>query len=129
MPQSNPDFIRKLLSLHGSEGFDAVIRYADPEIEIVTTGINAGTRHGIAEGLELNALWEDAWEEVVYEPGEIEEIDERIVVAEVAMSMRGEGSGVDVTGTQWWLFEIRDGLICRWHLYLDRDSAVEAAGA
>ena len=127
MQRSNADFIREVMSLYEREGFAALTRYADPEIEIVSGGFNAGEWRGIEEGIAFNADWEEAWAEADYELAEIEELDDETLIARVEMTMRGEGSGADVSATQWWLFGVRAGKVTRWHLYLDRESALRVA--
>ncbi len=130
MARSNPELIRDAVALYRREGFAALTRFADPEVEVrMGAGINEGEYHGVDETLRFNDDWEDAWARMDYDPAEIEEIDERNVIVRVEMTMRGEGSGVEVTGTQWWLFEVRDERFVRWHLYLDRKSAVAAVEA
>ena len=127
--QRNVELVREVMSVYEREGFEAVIRYADPEIEIHRgAGINEGGRRGIEEGLAFTADWEEAWQDASYEIAEIEEIGDETVLARIETDLRGAGSGVDVSFTQWWVFGIRDGRFMRWELYYDRASAVEAAG-
>jgi cysteine synthase len=128
MAPSNADLVRDALAVYRREGFAALAEFADPQIQIrMGYGINAGEYHGIEQALRFNADWDDAWAETVYEVAEVDEIDAEHVVARIEMLMRGGGSGAEVTGTQWWLFELRDGLFVRWHLYDDRESALAAA--
>jgi ketosteroid isomerase-like protein len=126
---SNADRVREALALHREQGFAALIALADPEIEIrMGAGINAGEFRGTDEAERFNADWEDAWAEARYEVVEITEVDEANLIARIEMMMRWEGSGAEVTGTHWWLFELREGRFVRWHLYTDRESAMAAAG-
>jgi len=119
---------REALALYRREGFAALAEFADPQIEIrMGYGINAGEYHGIEQALRFNADWEDAWAVMAYEVAEVDEIDAENVVARIEMTMRGEGSGVEVSETQWWLFELHGGRFTRWHLYTDRESAFGAA--
>src|SRR3712207_2054617 len=116
------------MAVYDRDGWDGVVRYADADIEIrMGSGINAGTRRGIEEGLAFTADWEEAWENASYEIVEAEEIDAETVVARVATVVRGAGSGVEVPFTQWWVYGIREGSFYRWELYYDRDSAYAAA--
>ena len=127
MAESNLELVRDALALYEREGFGALVALADPEIEIrMGAGLNAGEHHGVEGAIEFNADWEEAWAEARYEVVELEEIDDQTLIAEMSMSLRGEGSGVDVSGTQWWLFGVRDGRFTRWHLYDDRASALAA---
>jgi hypothetical protein len=90
-------------------------------------GVNAGEYRGIDDVIRFNSDWEDAWADTAYDLAEIEELDDHNVVARIEMRLRGEGSGVEVTATAWWLFEVRDERFLRWHLYSDRESALAAA--
>jgi ketosteroid isomerase-like protein len=127
MTTSNIELVREVMALYDREGFEAVLQYADPEIEIqMGAGINQGARRGIEEGLAFTADWEEAWQDATYEIAEIEEIGDDTVLAKIETNLRGAGSGLDVSFTQWWIFGIRDGRFVRWQLYYDRDSALEA---
>jgi hypothetical protein len=128
MARSNTEFVRDALELHRREGFDALVRLADPEVEVrMGPGVNAGEYRGIDDVIRFNSDWEDAWADTAYDLAEIEELDDHNVVARIEMRLRGEGSGVEVTATAWWLFEVRDERFLRWHLYSDRESALAAA--
>ena len=127
MERSNVELVREVMALYESEGFEAVIRYADPEIEIhMGAGINQGARRGIEEGLAFTADWEEAWQDASYEIAEIEELGDGTVIARIETDLRGAGSGLDVSFTQWWVFGIRDNRFVRWDLYYDRESALAA---
>jgi ketosteroid isomerase-like protein len=126
--QSNIELVREVLDVYEREGLEAVFRYADPEVEIhMADGLNQGDRRGIDEGVAFTTEWDDTWEEATYELSEIEAVGEETVLATVETSVRGAGSGIAVTFTQWWVFGIRGGRFVRWHLYYDRKSADEAA--
>ena len=125
--QSNIELVREVLSVYEREGLEAVARYADPEIEIrMGAGINQGDRRGIEEGIAFTADWEEAWQHATYKIAEIEEVDDETVLARIESDLRGAGSGVEVSLTQWWIFGIRGGRLVRWHLYYDHESALEA---
>jgi ketosteroid isomerase-like protein len=126
--RTNQEIVREALALYEREGFEALTALADPEIEIrMGAGINAGDHHGVDQALEFNADWEEAWSDARYELIDLEDVDDETLIAEVAMTVRGEGSGAEISGSQWWLFGVRDGRFTRWHLYFDRASALEAA--
>ena len=130
MQRSNVELVREVMAVYERDGWEGVVRYAEPDIEIrMGAGINEGTRKGIEEGLAFTADWEEAWGEASYELAEVEEIDPETLCARVESAVRGAGSGVEVTFTQWWVYGIRDGKFYRWELYYDRESASEAARA
>ena len=127
--ESNADRVRDVFAIYERGDFDALLALADPEIEIrnQTSVIEAGEFRGVEDGLRMIASWEEAWADAGYELVEIEEIDDETLIVEIEMKVRGEGSGAAVSANQWWLFGIRGGRFTRWHLYLDRASALEAA--
>ena len=71
--------------------------------------------------------WLDAWESYREQVNEIIDGGE-LVVGAVTVNVRGSGSGVQIAQTMFHVFEIRDAKIARMREYLDRDSALEAAG-
>jgi ketosteroid isomerase-like protein len=127
--QSNVELLHEVLDLYEREGFAALAPYAHPDVEIrnETSVLEAGDYRGIDAGTEMNARWEEVWADSSYEYSRIEEVDDETLIVEVVLRMRGGGSGAAVTATQWWLFGIRDGRFTRWHLYMDRPSAMRAA--
>jgi ketosteroid isomerase-like protein len=127
--KSNSEVVREALDLYHREGFEALTPFADPQIEVYAAPglLNAGEFKGMDEAVAFNAEWEEAWADATYVPDELIEVDGENVVAVIKSKVRGRGSGVEVDATQYWLFGIRDGLIVRWHLYTDRESAVAAA--
>jgi hypothetical protein len=129
MASSNADFVRHVLEVYNREGFGALTPFVSPAIKIhAATGLlNAGDFTGIDEAQRFNAEWEEAWGQVSYAPRELVELDDRHVLAVVAGTLRGERSGIEISSEQYWLFAIEDGRCTRWHLCLDRESAIAAA--
>lgn len=130
MSKSNADLVREALELYNREGFEALLPFAAPDIEIHATPglLNAGDYTGREDAVRFNSEWEEAWGEIGYEPLELVELDARHVLAVVRGTLRGGRSGVPVNSVQYFLFGIEGGRFTRWHLYLDRDSAIAAAG-
>jgi ketosteroid isomerase-like protein len=127
--RSNADLVREVLEVYNRDGFGALTPYTSPEIEIHAAPglLNAGEFTGIDAATQFNADWEEAWGEVRYEPVELVELDDKHVLAVVAGTLRGERSGVQISSEQYWLFAVEDGRFARWHLCLDRESAIAAA--
>jgi ketosteroid isomerase-like protein len=88
--------------------------------------LNAGTWTGHDGYIEMVTAWGEAWEQIEIEPVGFEEPDPDHVVAELIQRAVGAGSGVPVEMTLFWLFQFRDGLVVRFHLYPDRDAALAA---
>jgi hypothetical protein len=89
--------------------------------------INEGTFHGYEGFREWLGQWEEAWEEINYEPGEIIEVDEYLVVVPVRTVGVGAGSGMRVDSVFGWLYEWQGDLTTRFHVYPSLDDAREAA--
>ncbi len=77
--------------------------------------------------IEWTERWLEAWSSY---SDQVEEIIDggEIVVAAVSTSGRGRASGVEIHQRFFHVFEMREGRILRLREYLDRDSALEAAG-
>jgi ketosteroid isomerase-like protein len=71
--------------------------------------------------------WLEAWSSFHIDVEEITDGGE-LIVAAINTSGRGRTSDVEIRQRFFHVFEIRDGRILRQLEYLDRDSAVEAAG-
>jgi ketosteroid isomerase-like protein len=101
--------------------------HPDGEIYGAPGLINEGTYRGYDGFREWIRQWEEAWDEVNYEPGEIVEVNEHLVVVKVHTVGVGAVSGLEIDAIFGWLYEWRDGLTTRFHVYPDVDSALEAA--
>jgi ketosteroid isomerase-like protein len=100
-----------------------------PEIEIYSEPgmINAGTYSGFDGYRRWASQWEEAWDEIRYEPLEIIDISDTLLVARVRVVGRGAGSGIEIDREFGYLYELRDGRGTRFHVYVNADRAVEAA--
>ena len=77
--------------------------------------------------IEWTERWLEAWSSY---SDRVEEIIDggEIVVAAVSTKARGRTSGLEIRQRFFHVFEIREGRIFRMLEYLDRESALEAAG-
>ena len=89
--------------------------------------INEGTFYGYDGLREWLRQWEDAWDEINYEPGEVIEVDENLIVVPVRTVGVGAVSGMRIDGVFGWLYEWDGDLATRFHVYPDLDSALEEA--
>jgi ketosteroid isomerase-like protein len=130
-PNPNIPLIAELLVAY-REGDDEKFRelmhpdgevYGDPSI------INSGTYRGFEGFQRWVREWEEAWEGISYELGEIVGVSESILVAPVHVVGRGAGSGVQIDTVFGWLYEWRDGRLSRFHVYATVEDALEAAAA
>jgi len=113
-----------------ARGDEAALRgIFDPEIEVYadTEMLNAGTFRGWEGWRRWTSEWEEAWEEITYEPLETIDVDDSLMVVRVRVKGTGRGSGVEVTNENAYLFETRGGKCTRFHLYATREKALAAA--
>jgi uncharacterized protein len=125
----NIELVRRGFDAYERRDLDAVFALLDPEVEIFTDAalVNAGTYRGYEGFLTWVARWNEAWEEFRMRILEIEAVGPDHVVAVVEQYGVGAGSGIEVTGSVAYMWEVHDGLGTRIHLYTEREQAVEAA--
>jgi ketosteroid isomerase-like protein len=129
--KSNAELVVEALTAY-QQGQDETVRgFMHPEVEIYSEPgmINAGTFRGFDGFKRWSRQWEEAWDEIRYEPVEFIEVNEWLLVAAVRVTGRGAGSGLEVDRTFGYLYEIRAGRATRLHLYESADKALEAARA
>jgi ketosteroid isomerase-like protein len=106
-------------------GFDPEIEYR-PSIELMPPDLEAVSR-GHDGFRRLWGYWMDAFADLRWDPEEILDFGDRILVA-AQQSGRGTGSGVAVGVSVFQLFTVRGGLVIRQEDFLERSQALHAAG-
>jgi ketosteroid isomerase-like protein len=71
--------------------------------------------------------WRDAFEDIRWDPEEIEDFGDKILVTAQQLG-HGSGSGVGLSKPVFQLFTLRAGLVVRQEDFMDRSAALEAAG-
>jgi ketosteroid isomerase-like protein len=130
MSQENVEIVRRGFEAFARGGPEAMVDLWDPEIELwLPSGMiqAGGTYRGQAAVLGWMKEWAGAWEEIDYNPQEVIEAGDTVVVG-VLYDGRGKSSGVRVEGTFWYVFKLRDGKVLRWELYPEKTPALEAVG-
>jgi ketosteroid isomerase-like protein len=89
--------------------------------------INSGTYYGFDGFQQWIGHWEEAWEEISYEVGEIVEVGDSVLVVPAHIVGRGAGSGLEVDSTFGWVYEWKDGLLVRYQVHPSLEEALEAA--
>lgn len=106
---------------------EAILAMLDRDVEVFShadTG-NEGRYRGHDGYLLWLESWLEAWDEFRIEVREVEPVDDETVLAITDQAGRGQGSGVVVTrGGITFAFTIREGLVTRIGLYLDRETAL-----
>jgi ketosteroid isomerase-like protein len=131
MSEANVELVRAQYAsfdqiTEGGEVHSWVFGYFDPNCEYrPVEEVDAIRGHEAL--IEWTERWLAAWSTY---SDQVEEIIDggEIVVAAVSISGRGRTSGVEIRQRFFHVFEMREGRIFRLREYLDRDSALEAAG-
>ena len=109
----------------------ALVRRYDPNVEIVTSGLDMpgfGVLHGL-EGLrDLWRRWIEEWEHYSFTNSKYVDIGETVLY-DVEIRAIGKSSGVDVIWQHSQALTFRDGKIIRWSLFKDRTCACRALEA
>jgi ketosteroid isomerase-like protein len=129
MPQSNVEITASAFAAYASGDEEGLRELMDPEIEIYAEPgmINAGRYTGWPGWQQWTSEWDDAWEEISYEPLEFIEVGDSCVVAPTRVVGRGAESGLEIDRVFGYLYEIRDGKGVRFHTYGSKERALEAA--
>ena len=127
--ERNLELVARAFETYAREGPEATIRILDPEVEVYSPPqlANSGSFHGIDGYREWIGGWFDAWDDFEIQPREVEAVGEDCVIAVCRQRGVGKASGIEVEQTMVYMWEIRDGRITRFHLYLNREDAVAAA--
>ena len=104
-------------------------RFAVPDLEIEPPPLYPDMKvyRGIAEIRGFYAMLTEVWEEWTFEPGEMEEAGDRLLV-HVRLNARGRGSGLELVNDAFHVWTFRDGKIARIKTVLDESEARRTAG-
>jgi ketosteroid isomerase-like protein len=126
----NVEIVRGMLEAVSRFDADEMIAFIQPDYEFVP--IMAALEGRVYRGHKGVYQWFDEmkthWEYFECCPLEFHDLGDR-VLAFGHWRARGRASGVEVDGQPAsWLGWFRDGLLCRWRTFTDREEAIEAAG-
>jgi uncharacterized protein len=129
MSQENVEIVRSIYEAVNRGDYDAAFRNQAPDVEYTTPprGPVAGTYRGREE---LRGLWEEmstAFETRIYEPEELIESGDQVVVV-VKARMRPRGSSAELELRNGNLWTIRDGMVVSMRMFAKPEEALEAAG-
>ncbi len=133
MSQENVEIVRSIYAErgHGDES-DEFVRWADPDIEIVSVdGPQPGAWRGFSGLAEALREWREAWVEFQAEPEEFRALGEKRVLVLIRRSGRGKVSGLELGGLRTEgaaVFDLDDGKVTRVVNYFDRDRALVDLG-
>jgi ketosteroid isomerase-like protein len=101
----------------------------DPKVEVRVIGnpMLPGTFRGHEGYRRVVREWNEMWDEITYEVGEVRESEDAIAAA-LRIRGRGAGSGVDTDSVWGWLFRYRDSKMVLWEIYRNVDQAFAGLG-
>ena len=124
--------MRQAYAAANRRDFDSVLAGWDPECEyrpsrdLMPPDLDAAF-YGHDGMRQLWRYWRDAFEDIRWDPEEIQDFGDKILVT-AQQRGHGSGSGVGVSEPVFQLFTLRAGLVLRQEDFLDRSAALEAAG-
>lgn len=129
--EENVALVRGALESFQRGEIEDVISFLDPEVDVFSSPELANPGHftGRDGWAQWAAEWLDAWETFEVEPEALDPVGENHVLLSVRQHGKGKVSGVEVEMRVCHLFELRDGMAIRYHLYPDREQALDAARA
>ena len=129
MSSGNTELVQKILGAYLTGDEETLRAMIPPHGEIYGAPgiINAGTYHGYEGFMHWVRQWDDAWDEINYELGEVIEVGDSFVVVPAHVVGRGAVSGLQIDSVFGWMYEFRDGQAVRFHTYATTDDALQAA--
>jgi ketosteroid isomerase-like protein len=127
--ERNLALVREALEAFQRGDWDALVAFLDPEVDVYASPqvAESGRYHGREGWTEWASRWLEAWESFEVEAEGIEPVGEDHVLLSVRQYGKGKGSGVPVEQSVCCMLELRHGLATRYHVYPDREGALEAA--
>jgi uncharacterized protein len=130
MSRENVEVMRKILDAGNRRDSEAMLPYADPEIELqsaIIGGAEGNTYRGHQGIRDWMAESDAAFEELRMEPEKFRDLGDDVLMIG-HLYARGRESGVEIDSPIAWLGTFRDGKGVRARGYLNIQEALEAAG-
>jgi ketosteroid isomerase-like protein len=125
--KSNTEIVAASLAAY-NEGDEAALQaLLHPEIEVFAEpgALNSGRYTGWEGFRKWLGQWEDVWEEASYEPLEMEERGDLVIVP-TRVTATGVGSGVEIDAVFTYVYEVVEGKMTRFHTYRSAENAARA---
>jgi ketosteroid isomerase-like protein len=130
MSQENVELVRRFIDAWSAHDREEMLRYLHPDavFHSAVTNVVGQTFHGRDEIVAVFDRWDQDWSEIYWEVDELIDVDDHRVVTLHRVIATGRNSGIQTVRELGGLLEIRDGLIVKQWIYLDRSEALQAAG-
>jgi ketosteroid isomerase-like protein len=127
---ANPNVQRsyEMLAAYAQGDEDTLRAFIAPDGEVYGAPglVNSGTYRGYEGFRQWIDQWTEAWSEERFELGEFVEVDESVLVVPAHVTARGASSGLEIDNVFGWLYEWRDGVATRFHVYVTVEDAMDA---
>ena len=129
MSRENVEVVRAIIEAWSAGDFARARAAMHPDIAWYDPPQQPGQllRRGHAGVEESIRNWLGAWEDWRYEPGEMLDAGDQVLVIG-RQSGRGKGSQVEVSADLFHLWTIRNGMAVEMRMFMERDEALSAAG-
>ncbi len=125
MSQENVEIVRQAFASYmNGDVATAVAHHAD---DVVFNPAEEPLMQGRDAVLAYIERWEEPWEDYETEAEEFIDAGDRVVVT-LHFRGRGKGSGVEVDARSYQVHSLREGELVRMDEYMERETALEAAG-
>ncbi len=130
MAQENVELMRRAYDAYNREGITGILEYLDAGVEWrnpVDSPI-AGVFVGHEGVVEFQRLTDEVWEEMHFEPVQINELPDGRLLAVVRFRFRARGSGMDAEVPFAHLITVHNGKATALSMYTSEAAALQAAG-
>ena len=130
MSQENVKIVRGFIEAWSAHDRAEIARYLHPNavFHSAVTDVVGETFYGRDQIVGVFDQWEEDWSAIRWEVDEYIDVDESRVVTLHKVIATGRASGVETVRELGGVIEIREGLVVRQWIYLDRSEALEAVG-
>ena len=127
MPDGNVEIYERALQAFERDGYEALIPYFDPEIEVFDPDMpSGGTHRGHPGARKVLAQLLEGVDEVEIRSRELLPAGDRVVGLFHTYMRGAEGVELEIRDAHTWTFS--DGKVVYWRLYLDQAEALSDAG-
>ena len=130
MSQENVGIVMRFMEAWSAHDRVEMAKYLHPDavFHSAVTNVVGETFYGRDQIVGVFDRWEEEWSAIRWEVDEYIDVDESRVVTLHKVIATGRASGVETVRELGAVIEIREGLVTRQWIYLDRNEALEAAG-
>jgi uncharacterized protein (TIGR02246 family) len=130
MTQENVEVVRHLIDAWSAHDRERMAEYLHPDavFHSAVTNVVGETFEGRDQIVAVFDRWEEEWSEIYWEVDEYIDAGEHQVVTLHRVIATGRTSGIVTERELGAFFDVRDGLVVKQWIYLDRNDALKAAG-